>query len=234
MLRTTVCGSGMTLAAASSIGVVRCSNRPICVSSMEEFCRRLQEQSGFRKSGIHSVAVPLWFPLPSHSRDTRVAVEWPNRTIEDLIARSCRDMESHEHDLFKGLCLGVRLTGTESSSQLEALLEDMTEVADREILVSLQEAVADWLGISIDDCDSRLEASARLWSTVEYKGYSLVDVPARLRQMAFGDDRVMRRRAWRAGRRERLRFAAKTLAIKLAITLVVVVVVWQLLKRYVT
>lgn len=95
-------------------------------------------------------------------------------------------MESHERNLFISLCLGIRLDGTESKSQLDELLRNLAIVAWNCEVQPLQDDLADWLDVSIARCKNQQDASLRLWNKIDEEGYSLVDVPMKIRRQAFG------------------------------------------------
>lgn len=115
-------------------------------------------------------------------------------------------MEAHERNLFITLCLGLHLKGNESSTQLHELLEEVSAVSDSNEVRPLQDDLADWLDTSIARCKSQQEASVRLWSKIDEKGYSLVDVPMKLRRRAFGGStEIQKRHAGNTGLRKLLR-----------------------------
>lgn len=126
-------------------------------------------------------------------------------------------MEAHERNLFIALCLGLRLKGKESVAQLQEILTEVSSVADSTKVQPLQDDLADWLDTSIARCTSQQEASVRLWSKIDEKGYSLVDVPMKLRRRAFGGStEIQKRHAGNTGFRNFLRRVI-TGIVKLAI-----------------
>lgn len=142
-------------------------------------------------------------------------------------------MQTHERDLFISLCLGMTLTGDESVTELEALLEGVSKTAASQAPVSMQFEVGRWLGVTVEECDSRRGASELLWERISQRQYSLVDVPLALRRAAFGDEQAHRRKAWARGRPERMKAALRSLALKLIVVFVVLIAVWYLLRTYV-
>lgn len=141
-------------------------------------------------------------------------------------------MEAHERNLFIALCLGLRLKGKESVAQLQEVLTEVSSVADSTKVQPLQDDLADWLDTSIARCTSQQEASIRLWSRIDEKGYSLVDVPGKLRRRAFGGSTdIQKRHAGNTGFRNLFRSVIAGI-VKLAIIAGLAAASWFAWKEF--
>ena len=109
-------------------------------------------------------------------------------------------MEPYERNLMISLCLGLRLEGSESPDDLERLVENASHQGDLVSVQPAQKEMADWLSVSFDDCRNQQAASVLLWEHIEARGYSLVDVPMKIRRPGFGGSTEIQKRHARASR----------------------------------
>lgn len=109
-------------------------------------------------------------------------------------------MEPYERNLMISLCLGLRLEGSESPADLERLVEETSHQGDLVSVQPAQKEMADWLSVSFDDCRNQQAASVLLWEHIEARGYSLVDVPMKIRRPGFGGSIEIQKRHARAAR----------------------------------
>ena len=139
-------------------------------------------------------------------------------------------MESHERNLFITLCLGIRLDGTESRSQLDETLRELATVAIKNPVQPLQDELADWLDISISRSDNQQDASSVLWNKIDEQGYSLVDVPMKIRRQAFGGAIDIQKRFGKRPWHQRV--SRKLLSLAKLITTVTILagVIWMAYK----
>lgn len=141
-------------------------------------------------------------------------------------------MEVYERNLFIALCLGLRLQGDESRTQLDLTVREQSALATRNKVQPLQDKLAEWLDISIARCTNQQEASLRLWSRIDENGYGLVDVPMKLRRQAFGGSLKIQKRlgksSWHVRLRRKLLSALKTCLLLVLLA----AVVWAALKFF--
>lgn len=109
-------------------------------------------------------------------------------------------MEPYERNLMISLCLGLRLEGSESPADVECLVEEASQQGDLVSVQPAQREMADWLSLSFDDCRNQQAASVLLWEHIEARGYSLVDVPMKIRRPGFGGSTEIQKRHARASR----------------------------------
>ena len=113
-------------------------------------------------------------------------------------------MQPYERNLFIVMCLGHELTGNESTEELADILDRVSETSHDQPVLPTQEEVAQWIGISLAHCQNRQAASVRLWDRIKGSGYSLADVPVRLRRQAFGGSLEIQKRLGRRPWHQRL------------------------------
>ncbi|MEO2013845.1 MAG: hypothetical protein ABGZ53_05685 [Fuerstiella sp.] len=104
-------------------------------------------------------------------------------------------MEDSERSLLIVLCLGVQLSGDETDVEIRTVIEDESESAESEKINPLQKELGRWLKVSFAARESRQDASLEMWEKIDRQGYSLADVPARLRRKAFGGSLNLQKRA---------------------------------------
>lgn len=141
-------------------------------------------------------------------------------------------MEDHERNLFIALCLGLRLKGSESVHQLRDILEEVSVVSDSTKVQPLQDDLADWLDTSIARCQSQQAASVRLWTKIDEAGYSLVDVPMKLRRKVFGGSiNIQKRHAGNTGFRKIVRTAI-AFVVKLVVVFGAAAAAWLAWREF--
>lgn len=109
-------------------------------------------------------------------------------------------MLPHERNLMISLCLGLQLKGDESPSELESLIAEVSANADLVSVQPTQTAMAEWLGVTLEDYRNQKSASVFLWDDIDAKGYGLVDVPTKIRRPAFGGSTEIQKRHARGSR----------------------------------
>ena len=112
-------------------------------------------------------------------------------------------MKPHEQSLLTAITLAVKLSGNESAAELKAVINDAVADSDQQDVLPLQEDLAVWLKLSLNQASTRLEASRQLWDRIQGQGYTLIDVPATIRRQVFGGSLDIQRRL-NSGRQMRL------------------------------
>lgn len=141
-------------------------------------------------------------------------------------------MLEHEHNLFIALCLGKELTGDESPEELNAILEVENAAAIEQPVRRQQEELGDWLNTSLSHCHNRQDAATRLWAVIGERGYSLADVPVKLRRKIFGGSLSIQKRLAKRPLHQRLLRSLLGVLQPLIGIAVVGGVAWWLWKRF--
>ena len=140
-------------------------------------------------------------------------------------------MLEHEHNLIVALCLGQELTGDESPDELNVTLKAENAAAVEQPVRRLQEDLADWLKTSLAHSHSRQDAATKLWSVIEERGYSLADIPVKLRRQAFGGSLDIQKRLGRRPLHQRLLRSVLAVVRPLITIAIAGAIAWWLWKR---
>ena len=142
-------------------------------------------------------------------------------------------MEAYERNLIIALCLGTELSGSESKTKLEEILDRLNSEADGRGIQPLQEDLAEWLKLPLENCNSQQDASLKLWKRIDERGYGLADVPTKIRRKVFGGSLDIQKRMGRRPLHVRLLRRVSDLARTIGGIAVLVGVIWLIWKFFV-
>ena len=135
-------------------------------------------------------------------------------------------MEDNERSLLIVLCLGAQLSGHETDDEIRTAIEDTSASAESEKINRLQKELGRWLKVSFAASESRHDASLEMWERIDRQGYSLADVPARLRRKVFGGSLNLQKRALRSSPFSRLARNVAAFVRRMVIIAVLAVIAW--------
>lgn len=140
-------------------------------------------------------------------------------------------MEDSERSLLIVLCLGAQLSGHETDDEIRTVIEENSASAESEKINRFQKELGRWLKVSFAASESRHDASLEMWEKIDRQGYSLVDVPARLRRTVFGGSLNLQKRALRSSPFSRLVKYVRAFVRRLVIIVVLAVLAWFVFTR---
>ncbi|MDG2129202.1 MAG: hypothetical protein P8K08_14485 [Fuerstiella sp.] len=140
-------------------------------------------------------------------------------------------MEDTERGLLIILCLGVQLSGDETDDEIRAVIEKASRSAESDKINRLQKELGRWLQISFAACQSRHDASLEMWEKIDRQGYSLADIPGKLRRRVFGGSLKLQQRAMRSSPFSRLGRKISAFVRQLLILAVFAALAWYAFNK---